>query len=178
MKDELRECTVMSFYDPHMHTTLVVDGSPFGLGAVLTQDGKPIAYASRSLTAVEQRYSQIERDALAIVFGLLPYKYELVYQKGETNIADYLSRHPSPVRDGNPIAEQYVNFIMNSSKPCAIDMSLMLSETANDNVIQNVIQPLKSGKLQHCKEKVLIHIRTFIVNLLYQKLVYCYVTDE
>ena len=69
VKDELRECTAMSFYDTHMHTTLVVDGSPFGFGAVLTQDGKPIAYASRSLTALEQRYSQIEREALAIVFG-------------------------------------------------------------------------------------------------------------
>ena len=69
VKDELRECTVISFYDPHMHTPIVVDGSPFGLGAALTQDGKPIAYASRSLTAVEQRYSQIEREALAIVFG-------------------------------------------------------------------------------------------------------------
>ena len=41
---------------------------------------------------------------------------------------------------------------MDSSKPCAIGMSLMLSETANDKVIQKVIQ-LKSGKLQHCKEK-------------------------
>ena len=71
---------------------------------------------------------------------LLPYKYELMYQKGETNIADYLGRHP--------IAEQYVNFIMNSSKPCAIDMNLMLSETANDKVIPNVIHLLKSGKLQ------------------------------
>ena len=69
VKDELRECTVMPFYDPHMHTTLVVDGRPFGLGAVLTQDGKPIAYASRSLTAVVKRYSQIEQEALAIVFG-------------------------------------------------------------------------------------------------------------
>ena len=205
VKDELRECTVMSFYDPHMHTTLVVDGSPFGLGAILTQYGKPIAYAGRSLTAVEKRYSQFEREALTIVFGgehfhmyligcifkivtdhkplltiwnkinpplrierwglrLLPYKYELMYQNGETNIADYLSRHHSPVRDENPIAEQYVNFIMNSSKPCAIDMSLMLSETAYDKVILNVIQLLKSGKLQHCKEKMLVHIRTFIVN--------------
>ena len=71
-----------------------------------------------------------------------------MYQKGETNIADYLSRHPSPVRDENPIAEQYLNFIMNSSKPCAIDMSLMLSETENDKVIKL----LKSGKLQHCIE--------------------------
>ena len=72
-----------------------------------------------------------------------------MYQKGETNIADYLSRHSSPIRDENPITEQYVNFILNLSKPCAIDMSLMLSETENDKVIQNVIQLLKSGKLQH-----------------------------
>ena len=69
VKDELRECTVMPFYDPHMHTTLVVDGSPFGLVAVLTQDGKQKSYASRSLTAVEKRYSRIVREALAIVFG-------------------------------------------------------------------------------------------------------------
>ena len=69
VKDELRECTVMSFYDPKKPTTVVVDGSPFGLGAVLTQVDKPIAYASRFLTTVEQRYSQIELEALAIVFG-------------------------------------------------------------------------------------------------------------
>ena len=52
-----------------MHTTLVVAGSPFGLGAVLTQNGNPIAYASHSLIAVEQRCSRIEREALAIVIG-------------------------------------------------------------------------------------------------------------
>ena len=72
----LRECTVMSLYDPHMNTTLVVNGSPFGLGAVLRQDGKPIAYSSRSLTAVEQRYSHIERESLAILFG---YKHFHMY---------------------------------------------------------------------------------------------------
>ena len=87
------------------------------------------------------------------VYDYFPTNMNLCTRKEETNIADYLSRHPSPVRDGNHIAEQYVNFIMNSSKPRAIDMSLMLSETANDNVIQKVIQLLKSGKLQHCKEK-------------------------
>ena len=42
---------------------------------------------------------------------------------------------------------------MNSSKLCAIDMSIIFFETANDNVFQMVIQLLKSGKLQHCKEK-------------------------
>ena len=41
-----------------------------GLGAVLLQDGKPVIYASRTLTETEQRYSNIERELLGVVFAL------------------------------------------------------------------------------------------------------------
>ena len=55
-------------------TKLVVDASPVGLGCVLLQnvDGRwqPLSYGSRSLTATEKRYSQIEREAMAVLFGL------------------------------------------------------------------------------------------------------------
>ena len=49
--------------------------TPFGVGAVLSQtlsDGseRPVAYASRTLTQAERNYSQFEREALAIVFGV------------------------------------------------------------------------------------------------------------
>ncbi|XP_033749332.1 uncharacterized protein K02A2.6-like [Pecten maximus] len=40
-----------------------------GLGAALIQDGQPITYASRALTETQQRYAQIEKETLAIVFG-------------------------------------------------------------------------------------------------------------
>jgi hypothetical protein len=53
-----------------------VDASPVGWGAVLTQYNpeKPhekniITYISRSLSEIEQRYSQIEKEALAIVWA-------------------------------------------------------------------------------------------------------------
>ena len=52
-----------------------MDASPVGLAAILTQkktiDESPkiIAYASRSLTDVERRYSQTEKEGLAIVWG-------------------------------------------------------------------------------------------------------------
>ena len=66
----------MSYFDQDKDTYLVVDASPHGLGAILCQapPGNPdnttvIAYGSRALTDVESRYSQTEREALAIVWG-------------------------------------------------------------------------------------------------------------
>ena len=54
-------------------TELVVDASPIGLDAILTQKTetgiKVIAYASRRLTDPEARYSQTEREALPIVWA-------------------------------------------------------------------------------------------------------------
>ena len=37
LKDSLTSDTVMSYYDPNLSTELVVDASPCGLGAILTQ---------------------------------------------------------------------------------------------------------------------------------------------
>ena len=44
------------------------DVSQTGLGALLLQDNKPVAYASRALTDPETRYAQIENELLAVVF--------------------------------------------------------------------------------------------------------------
>ncbi|KAL0158778.1 hypothetical protein M9458_046854, partial [Cirrhinus mrigala] len=73
LKDALASATTMSYFDPTKDTELVVDASPVGLGAILSQmqNGQKciIAYASRALSDVEKRYSQTEREALAIVWS-------------------------------------------------------------------------------------------------------------
>ena len=51
---------VLKYYD-------INDGR--GLGATLLQNGQPVAFSSRTLSAVEQRYAQIEKECLTIVFG-------------------------------------------------------------------------------------------------------------
>ena len=62
-------------YDPKLPLILECDASPYGVGAELSHqfpDGVecPIAYASRSLNNADKNYSQIEKEGLAIIFGL------------------------------------------------------------------------------------------------------------
>ena len=48
------------------------------LGAVLLQEGQPVAYASRALTTPEVNYPQINKEPLAIAFGC-EYFYNCIY---------------------------------------------------------------------------------------------------
>ena len=60
---------VLQYYDPSKPVRVQVDASQSGLGAVVMQNGQPIAYALKSLTTAQQAYAQIEKEALALVFG-------------------------------------------------------------------------------------------------------------
>ena len=69
LKLDLTSDLVVAYFDPRKASSLMVDASPVGLAAKLSQDGKMIAYASKALSEVEQRYSQTEKESLAIVWG-------------------------------------------------------------------------------------------------------------
>ena len=85
VKSKLTDDNVLAHYDPEKEVILSVDASPFGLGAVICHidDGheRPIAFASRVLNAAETNYSQIEREGLAIIFGLQKFHYYLYGRK-------------------------------------------------------------------------------------------------
>ena len=76
LKQALTRAPVMSYFDTTKDTFITVDASPVGISAILTQKGtdadtsQVVAYASRALTSVEQRYSQTEKEALGIVWGI------------------------------------------------------------------------------------------------------------
>ena len=75
LKILLSKDPVLACFSLNAPTFVVTDASPEGLCAILMQEQndrehKPVAYISKTLTEVERRYSQIEREALAIVLAV------------------------------------------------------------------------------------------------------------
>ena len=69
LKKILTSAPVLQHYSTSLPTKVSADASSYGLGAVLllqhSTEWKPIMYASRSMTPTEQRYAQVEKEALA-----------------------------------------------------------------------------------------------------------------
>lgn len=70
LKTLLKTAPVLRFFDDKAPITVQCDSSQHGLGAVLFQYGRPVAYVSRALTKTEEGYAQIEKEALSILFAL------------------------------------------------------------------------------------------------------------
>lgn len=74
LKELVSSAKSVANFDPKLPTVVSADASSFRLGAVLMQvqpDGQrqPVVFLSRSLTQVEQRYAQIEKEALVLTWA-------------------------------------------------------------------------------------------------------------
>ncbi|KFD59566.1 hypothetical protein M514_28257 [Trichuris suis] len=75
LKDHLTTAPVLASPCFQREFTLFTDASDKGLGAVLEQDGKVIAYASRVLRRGEKNFRTIEKECLAIVFATKTFRH-------------------------------------------------------------------------------------------------------
>ncbi|XP_065219648.1 uncharacterized protein K02A2.6-like [Planococcus citri] len=92
IKQEIASPNVLIHYSPKLPLVLSVDASPVGIGAVLShqvgKDERPIVFASRVLSAAEKNYSQLDKEALAIKWGVEKFFYYL-YGRHFTLITDH-----------------------------------------------------------------------------------------
>lgn len=75
LKIMLLESPALAVFDPKLPTYITTDPSDYGLGAVLTQlhsnnHERIVAFASRTLSAAERKYSTTEKEALACVWAV------------------------------------------------------------------------------------------------------------
>lgn len=154
VKSHIVNATQLAHFQDNLPLVLATDASPFGVGAAIShiyKDGteRPIAFASKTLDRHQQNYSQIEKDGLAIVFGvkrfhqflyghkfilltyhkplvsiftLMAYNFEIKYRKTSDHAnADALSRLPTGT-DENFDKEESCNFISFDNFPMKADI--------------------------------------------------------
>ena len=107
LKSRLASAETLGYFNKDARTLIIADASPVGLGAVLVQEQqgrkRVISYASKSLSDVEKRYSQTEKEALAVVWACERFHVYLYGIEFEL------------YTDHKPLETRYSN----KSKPCA-----------------------------------------------------------
>ncbi|KAA0054528.1 peroxidase 64 [Cucumis melo var. makuwa] len=121
------------------------DASGFGIGAVLIQDKRPIAYYSHTLALRDRAGPVYERELMAVVLAriiqpqyqkwiakLLGYSFEVVYKPGAENRAvDALSRKPAEVH------------LFGLSVPITIDLEVIKKEVFQDPKYVKIVEEIK-----------------------------------
>ncbi|KAK3756424.1 hypothetical protein RRG08_029095 [Elysia crispata] len=93
VKDWLCTDTVLAHFDPSLDIGISCDASDCGIGAVLFHrfpDGseRPIANVSKTLSPAQRRYSQIHKEALAIIFALTKF-HQFLYARKFILVTDH-----------------------------------------------------------------------------------------
>ena len=93
VKKAFSSSEVLVHYNPDYPLKLAADGSQYGVGAVISHtlpDGSeyPIAFASRTLNPSEFSYAQIEKEALALIYGVHTF-HQYLFGRRFTLVTDH-----------------------------------------------------------------------------------------
>ena len=163
---------MLAYYNPELPVAIYADASRNGLGCVCLQEGKPIAYASRSLTETEKRYAQIEKELLALVYACTKFDQYIFgrHVNAETDHQPLVTIMKKTIHKATPIIQKIILKLQryNISLVYKLGKDLLIPDVLsrayqddNESDSSNLDQyecyltlDLKSSKLQH---KMIIH---------------------
>ena len=93
LKRILASDQVLTHYSSDLPLVLACDASQVGIGCVLSHilpngEEKPVAYASKTLSSSQRAYAQIEREALAIIYGIEKF-HQFLFGRKFTLLTDH-----------------------------------------------------------------------------------------
>ena len=93
IKETLTSTEVLAHFNPDIPLGLACNASGVGIGAVIYHkynggSERPIAYASKTLPDAERNYSEIEREALSIIFGVKKF-HQFLYGRTFSLLTDH-----------------------------------------------------------------------------------------
>jgi hypothetical protein len=97
LKQKLTEAPLLRTPNVRLPYKVVTDASDLGLGAVLLQEGHPVAFEPRKLNSAELNYNVTEKEMLAVVHALCVWQ---CYLKGAdfTVYTDHVLNIYSPMQ--------------------------------------------------------------------------------
>ncbi|KAL3193785.1 hypothetical protein MRX96_000081 [Rhipicephalus microplus] len=168
-KELITKAPLLVHFDPAKPVVLTVDASLYGVGAVLAHREKTgqerlISFASRRLHAAEQRYSHLDKEGLALTFGVERFHQylagvtssgalgfvarglqRLVYRPGKDLApADALSRLPLPEVPA-AVPEPAEVFMLEHAYPEVLYRSAVSQATSRDPVLSLVVKAVSRG---------------------------------
>ena len=167
LKKNLSESPCLAYFDSSKEVVIQADSSKHGIGAVLLQEGLPIEYASRALTPSERNWAQIEKEALAVLYGLERFD-QYAYGRAVTVQNDHkplatilrkpLSMAPKCLQDIMMCYNQYdVNFVF--VKGTSLHIANTLSRAHLDSVEGNQDDCARIMNISEIPDKCLDEIR-------------------
>lgn len=88
IKNKISKAPVLQNFNDNLPITIQCDASKDGLGCCLLQNGKPVSFASRSLTPAERNFSQIEKELLSVAWSTRKFHY-YIYGRKVTVLNDH-----------------------------------------------------------------------------------------
>jgi len=150
------------YYDTNAKIVLSANASSYGLGAVLKQEVNnclhPVAYASRSLTATEQRYAQIEKEALALTWACEKFRDYLIGLTFDLETDPNLFSACSQRRIWMNCLLDFNDFVCASH-----GMTTMLKLVSGENlIVPDVLSRLPLSHFSERDEELLKEVETYI----------------
>ena len=111
LKRRLTTAPVLTLRNIHRDFVIYYDASRQGLGCVLMQDGKVVAYASRQLRPHEQNYSTHDLEFAAVVHALKILRHYLIGNKCEIYTAHKSLKYIFTQPDLNLRQRRWLEFV-------------------------------------------------------------------